>query len=537
METDQLNAFFNSLTSNPFYPSRDGNVDLTTTTEEEDLSSYLNSPVPPSAHQQYVQSNLLGMGGGGGMVDPNDLLSTNEDDIFRAIQSGMWSNHTTSLSAIESRPPPLPNIGTAGVGLSNNGASTSASALTARKDDGSSKRRKSSIANISARPATTAAGPILSTAARVSKGANFVPPATSSLANAKKKNAVTVTGRDVPVQMLSDREILTTRWYSTAQLKDIGKERGREIYKKGKFTHDEELKIKSSLDSYMSKHGLDFEGLREKVFSGRTRNADPSSSFWSEIADSVEGRPLISVYQHVRRMCHPLSHQGAWTAEQDAMLLEAVEELGTKWEKVSARVERMAQDCRDRYRNYLKNGELKNRGAWSKEETQKLKEAVESVCRNLGRKKGDYSDIPWTAVSEKMEWVRTRAQCRIKWQDSVEKEVKAERGEAEMRPWDQDDTFYMFEKLKGLRVADESEIDWDSLRDKKWNLFSSHQIQKRFLSLKRTVKNHKELSFREIMDAIQADFDAFKKSKRPRRKGEHPKKKQYVFSEDDMFDD
>jgi hypothetical protein len=52
------------------------------------------------------------------------------------------------------------------------------------------------------------------------------------------------------------------------------------------------------------------------------------SSLTLHSAAAVPGRPIISVYQHIRRIRHPLRQEeggtGSWNAEQDARLLQSV---------------------------------------------------------------------------------------------------------------------------------------------------------------------------------------------------------------------
>lgn len=126
-----------------------------------------------------------------------------------------------------------------------------------------------------------------------------------------------------------------------------------------------------------------------------------------------------------------MKQQGKWTEEEDAALKQAVVELGQSWEKVSAKVGRMAGDCRDRWRNHINHAE--NRvigrfislqilifvslrfaiGPWTREEEELLTRIVTEMTTEQGK---DFdNDVFWTQVAAKMGNKRGRQQCRIKW--------------------------------------------------------------------------------------------------------------------------
>jgi hypothetical protein len=91
----------------------------------------------------------------------------------------------------------------------------------------------------------------------------------------------------------------------------------------------------------------------------------------------------------------------------------AIADLGQAWEKVSARVGRMASDCRDRYRNHLVDRDTRSTGAWSKEEEDELTRIVTDMTIKQGRDIDN--DVFWSRVSQLMGGRRGRQQCRIKW--------------------------------------------------------------------------------------------------------------------------
>ena len=101
----------------------------------------------------------------------------------------------------------------------------------------------------------------------------------------------------------------------------------------------------------------------------------------SLIAAAVDERPIKKVRTHLQRRKHPANGLGKWIPGDDQLLLKyvfcycqfsysvwlsprgrAVEDLGQNWPKVSQRVGRSLNDCRDRYRNHLADKHTRNTG-------------------------------------------------------------------------------------------------------------------------------------------------------------------------------
>ncbi|KAH8118743.1 hypothetical protein DFH11DRAFT_1502596 [Phellopilus nigrolimitatus] len=288
--------------------------------------------------------------------------------------------------------------------------------------------------------------------------------------------------------------LLANKWLSATKLNELARTKGL-VYKKGKFSSTEENTIRESIESYREKNGLMHEQLRELIFAKGAKAKD--TTFWFEITSQIPQRPVVAVYHHVRRSYHPMKQQGKWMPAEDDFLRQAVAELGQSWEKVSTRVGRMAGDCRDRWRNHINNREGRVMGVWSKEEEERLTQIVTEMTTAQG--KDPDLDIFWTQVAARM-GNRGRHQCRIKWTDALSKTVK---NEGQKPRWSQQDAFILVHKIASLNVRDDSEIDWKLLADDDWNLWSAHSLQRRWLTLKRSVRGHEDMSHQEIMDILR----------------------------------
>lgn len=50
------------------------------------------------------------------------------------------------------------------------------------------------------------------------------------------------------------------------------------------------------------------------------------------------------------------------------------------------------------------------------------------------------------------------------------------------------------DRVDSLGVRDDTEIDWKTLSDPDWNLWSAHSLQRRWLTMKRSIKGYENMS-------------------------------------------
>ncbi|KIM68852.1 hypothetical protein SCLCIDRAFT_104493 [Scleroderma citrinum Foug A] len=289
--------------------------------------------------------------------------------------------------------------------------------------------------------------------------------------------------------------MLANKWMNASKLAELVKTQGL-VYKKGKFSAIEEQQLKTAIENFKISRAFSDDQILEIIFQKNEKGKD--NTFWSEITTAVPQRPIIAVYHHVRRTFHPKKQQGRWSPEEDNLLRQAVGDLGQQWEKVSERVGRMSSDCRDRYRNHIANREVRVTGPWSKEEEEELTRIVAEMTVQQGRDLDN--DVFWGLVSDRMGNRRGRQQCRIKWTDSLSKTVK---NEGQKPRWSPQDAYILVHKVDSLKVRDDTEIDWKMLPDADWNLWSAHSLQRRWLTMKRSIKGYEDMTHQEIMDILR----------------------------------
>ncbi|KZV87371.1 hypothetical protein EXIGLDRAFT_620771 [Exidia glandulosa HHB12029] len=290
--------------------------------------------------------------------------------------------------------------------------------------------------------------------------------------------------------------VLSTKWLSSKQLNDLVETEGL-LLKKGKFSKIEENAIREAIEKYRVEHNLTQDELTDLIFR-KHKGGEASDGFWQEATLAVPQRGVTGVYHYVKRQYHPLGKQGKWSDDEDEALLHAVGDLGQAWEKVSEQVGRPASDCRDRYRNHLVHRDSRVVGKWSAEEEAELTRIVRE--QTLDKGKSADSDVFWSVVSEKMGNKRSRQQCRMKWTDSLNRVVKSDGCNPR---WSQRDGLLLVQRVAALNVNHDSEIQWTKLNDDSWNIWSAHQLQRRWERLKRPVKGHEQMSLSELLEILK----------------------------------
>ncbi|KAI0774595.1 hypothetical protein C8Q74DRAFT_1199696 [Fomes fomentarius] len=346
----------------------------------------------------------------------------------------------------------------------------------------------------------------------------------------KGKNAAGAQGAPAPLQHDNPEHahMLANVWMNAAKLAHLVKTEGL-VYKKGKFSATEEAQLNAAIEQYRVTQGLEPEELSQIIFSNKLGKEKGHESFWPEITSALHLRPIIAVYHHVRRARHPFAGKGTWTKTEDDLLLRSVQELGQSWEKISDIVQRAASDCRDRYRNHLQDREFRRIGTWTREEEEELTRIVTEMTVDQG--KDIDNDIFWGVVSQKMGGKRGRQQCRIKWTDSLAPQIK---NTGERPRWSAMDAYILVHKVDSMNVRDDTEIDWKLLPDENWNIWSVHSLQRRWLTMKRSIKGYEEMSHgAEIMEILKT-----KKAQSPPPSSGRKKKNKYLSAEavDDVDD-
>lgn len=176
------------------------------------------------------------------------------------------------------------------------------------------------------------------------------------------------------------------------------------------FAREEKVAIDTFVTKYQEIENISKEEFLERIWSNERKR----DKFWDILQRVLPYRTRPSLYKHVRRTYHVFQKRGVWTPEEDEQLRLLQAEFDVKWKIIGEHMKRMPEDCRDRWRNYLKCGQERNTNKWSAEEEKLL----ESIVNNIE------GTVNWTKVSELMNGKRSRIQCRYKWNKIVKRASK-----------------------------------------------------------------------------------------------------------------
>lgn len=210
----------------------------------------------------------------------------------------------------------------------------------------------------------------------------------------------------------------------------------------GTFTLPECTTIDNYLQGFAAANSLTEKQLIARIWGDTsvvsTQTKAERESFWKDLYELFPHRKRLAIYNHVRRRYHNFDVQGAkWDDVHDAELARMVKEQGKKWTLIGRAMGRLPDDCRDRWRNYVKCGQGRREKEWTEEEEAQLRSVVAEVRESVRKAAEDRGEVivgevepNWTVVSEKIGGWRSRIQCRYKWSKLLELESQGIDGAA-----------------------------------------------------------------------------------------------------------
>ncbi|EJS44304.1 YDR026C [Saccharomyces arboricola H-6] len=293
-----------------------------------------------------------------------------------------------------------------------------------------------------------------------------------------------------------------------------------------KFSPDEEDALDQFIEKYMQIRNLDRRQMCERIWStdGVIRDG-----FWANISKILPYRTRSSIYKHIRRKYHIFEQRGKWAPEEDQELARLCLEKEGHWTEVGRLLGRMPEDCRDRWRNYMKCGSKRGSKRWSKEEEELLTRVVNEMieeAHNYQRIKEieaanidvEYNQmytrgpkgkkvsgnptfkdmINWTVVSERMSGTRSRIQCRYKWNKLV-----TDQAAKSMLSTSLSEKKWLLKQLKQLPELAYLNIDWDSLAaSKPGSPWTGLELRLCYEQMRERVQDHKERSTADVINLL-----------------------------------
>lgn len=292
--------------------------------------------------------------------------------------------------------------------------------------------------------------------------------------------------------------------------------------------------IQKVVDGYRELHGLTQYEANALIHGNANKEG---KELWETIRMAV---PHISSRQLLRKCrgkFHNFVARGTWTAEQDEELKLAFEHFPYQWTKVGAALNRLGDDCRDRWRNYGSMTHQPKHGPWTNEEEEELRRHVRRARKTLqaGIRKGEIKAsqtmgleelIDWAHISEQMGENRSRQQCLYKYKQlKIREESEGEEhGDAiRVAPWrlqravktvramNATQCLGLLHMVRASNAGQERLIPWEKLGEENddsskgmrmaWRLCLRH--------LQEMVPDHAQM---KLQDIVQTLIDAFEES-------------------------
>ncbi|QIW98919.1 hypothetical protein AMS68_004437 [Peltaster fructicola] len=199
-----------------------------------------------------------------------------------------------------------------------------------------------------------------------------------------------------------------------------GSTSARRDHASGSFSIEEKRIIDNVFQQVLSKHNISEEELKREIASWRSAL---SRELRDLIVEQIPRRSFPSIRRYCQRHFHT-AQRGPWTEAEDSTLRRAYSVSPDKWAIISVSVGRRAEDCRDRWRDFVSRQHAVL-GPWSIEEENKLYGIVQElllVAKDDAATNVDAElTVGWSVVSTKMGSTRSAKQCRERYQSMLKR--------------------------------------------------------------------------------------------------------------------
>lgn len=154
----------------------------------------------------------------------------------------------------------------------------------------------------------------------------------------------------------------------------------------GPYTKKEVEALTRAIEAYREFNDLNQIQVNDIVQAGVFNEVHGKSckAFWDEICPSLPNRwSRETIIKFVRRKWHNFDKRGKWDPEEDQMLKDAYAKTPGQWTKIGEAVGRFADDCRDRWRNYLSCSDTMASKRWHDSEVNELLNVVQECLNTL----------------------------------------------------------------------------------------------------------------------------------------------------------
>ncbi|XP_009894570.2 transcription termination factor 1 [Dryobates pubescens] len=356
---------------------------------------------------------------------------------------------------------------------------------------------------------------------------------------------------------ISDYSVRNMAGRDLARFKEF-KKQGIAV-KFGRFTQKENDQLQKNIEEFLSISGI--ESAEKLLFTYRypedreaIQRLKAEHQFCEKISEGIP-RPWRLIYYRARKIFDPNNYKGKYSKEEKETLKRYQAMHGNDWKKIS---EMMSRSNISLARKYSEIKSDINNGPWSKEETQKLVNAVEEVikkriekeeanlsssedsCRDLSIEREKlYQNLPWTEIETHV-GTRYWRQCKQKWltilRMRMNKGKRLYRGKEGLQA-----KINLIKRLHELEVEDPNDVNWAEICNAVGDVPSSY-VQAKFYKLKVScVPFWQKKTFSEIVDYLyehklpEFEEELKKRGQKP-RSGNSAAREQKSFRLSDIFD-
>lgn len=305
----------------------------------------------------------------------------------------------------------------------------------------------------------------------------------------------------------------------------------------GRLNEDETKRIADAVEFYRADNDLEQQAVNVIIQGNAITDG---KKFWDFMTEEVPDVPKRNLQSWCRRNFHNYAARGVWTTEQDEELMEVFNRMPKKWSLIGAELNRLPDDCRDRWRNYLSVTNLEL-GPWKLQEEQQLRDAVKKcieLIREDRRRDGllkpeeedddtyHEHDISWMKVSELMDLSRSHLQCYRKWKsikarehattdDLIAERIVISNSWKNLKNYQEATKSLAAEKLQFLKAireskaGAESKIDWRAIDEK---LDRNHDAMEMRICLRGLLQNITGHTNKPLQENVKLLIQAFEES-------------------------
>ncbi|CAM6090279.1 unnamed protein product [Calypogeia fissa] len=228
----------------------------------------------------------------------------------------------------------------------------------------------------------------------------------------------------------------------------------------GKFTKEEDEKLKISVFDYIKMRGLGDEGLQIVLHSSQHKAI--ARGCWLEIAKCLPARPVKQIHSRAMRILGG-HKRGKWSPEELELLTNLQKLHGNNWIKIASHLDRSADVCKDKWR-HVKLIPTRKAGTWQQDELDKLCKLVRRSLKIKGAipskgldRREVRDDISWEWIAEQLQ--RDCSRCADVWYNKLASPMIS------ANKWANGDDRLLLQRLMELGAASEEAVDWESILD------------------------------------------------------------------------